>query len=405
MFACINSSLSCESFPVRTWVLVDKKYLSGAKGLRKGWIFIWLAWAILLAGCTATGNQSDLDSALTSGPIAISAVPGAEATSTLEPTAQAAREFLREMMFTNEEWPFVPLQDPEFILASEAEYIQPRDLVLGISINGESKAYPTSMMWFHHVANDNVGGIPVAITYCVVCSSGVAFNPLIEGERYNFALFALYDAVMVLADDETGSVWAHLSGIALDGPMKGAQLEILPLVQTTWERWQELHPDTLVLSNETEYTEWYANPGLGEAGFGPEFLQSIVNWDDRLPSNTLVLGVDLAGSYIAYPVQLITTLGSVVNDTFEGHPLLVIVDSRNAFSIAYSRELNGQILTFENVAILAMEIVDRETGSHWSVEGEAISGPLEGQQLSFVTSYLTEWYGWAAFHPGSDIYP
>ena len=104
-------------------------------------------------------------------------------------------------------------------------------------------------------------------------------------------------------------------------------------------------------------------------------------------------------------MQLISTLGAVVNDTFEGHPILVIVDNCNAFSIAYSREVNGQVLTFENVAKPSIEIVDKETGTHWSVEGLAISGPLVGEQLTFITSYLTEWYGWAAFHPGTDIYP
>lgn len=210
---------------------------------------------------------------------------------------------------------------------------------------------------------------------------------------------------MVMADDETGSIWPHLSGTAVDGPLKGAQMEFLPLIQTTWEYWVELHPDTLVLSNETEYADWYDHPGLGGSGFGPEFVRSIVNWDDRLSANSLVVGVDVGGSYIAYPVQLISTLGAVVNDTFEGHPILVIVDNRNAFSIAYSREVNGQVLTFENVAKPSIEIVDKETGTHWSVEGLAISGPLIGEQLTFITSYLTEWYGWAAFHPGTDIYP
>ena len=364
-----------------------------------------MAWVIVLTGCNAGGNLSDSEATPTSEVKVSVTSPSVEATSTLEATAEAAREFLREMMFINEEWPFVPLQAPEFISASEAEYIEPRDLVLGITINGESKAYPTSMMWFHHVANDVVGGTPVAITFCVVCSSGVAFNPVIEGTRYNFSLFALYDAVMVMADDETGSVWAHLSGIALDGPLQGAQMEILPLIQTTWEHWKELHPNTLVLSNESEYSDWYANPGLAEAGFGPEFIQSIVNWDERLPANTLVLGVDVGSSYIAYPVELLIALGGIANDNYEDHEMLIIVDQRNAFSIAYSREVNGQILNFENIAISGIDIVDHETGSHWNIEGEAISGPLQGEKLTFVTSYLTEWYGWAAYHPGSDIYP
>lgn len=62
-------------------------------------------------------------------------------------------------------WPFVPLDDPEFVKPEEATYLAPNDLVLGLSINGEHKAYPTNLMWFHHVANDTIGGEPVAVTY------------------------------------------------------------------------------------------------------------------------------------------------------------------------------------------------------------------------------------------------
>lgn len=90
----------------------------------------------------------------------------------LNPTATPAAPPTPESGFRREKiedgqglWPFVPLNDPEFVALDEATFIQPFDLVLGVSFNGESKAYPTSMMWFHHVANDSVGGQPVAITY------------------------------------------------------------------------------------------------------------------------------------------------------------------------------------------------------------------------------------------------
>lgn len=90
----------------------------------------------------------------------------------LKPTAAPAAPPTPESGFRREKiedgqglWPFVALNDPEFVASDEVTFLQPLDLVLGFSFNGESKAYPTSMMWFHHVANDSVGGKPVAITY------------------------------------------------------------------------------------------------------------------------------------------------------------------------------------------------------------------------------------------------
>ena len=74
--------------------------------------------------------------------------------------------FLRDRVSEGKElWPFVSLDDPEFVMAEQAANIDPLDLVLGVSLNGEHKAYPTSMMWFHHVVNDIIGGQPVAVTY------------------------------------------------------------------------------------------------------------------------------------------------------------------------------------------------------------------------------------------------
>ena len=64
-----------------------------------------------------------------------------------------------------DQWPFVALDDPKFIAADSADFLAPESLVLGLSIGGEAKAYPTAMMWFHHVANDTIGGQSVAVTY------------------------------------------------------------------------------------------------------------------------------------------------------------------------------------------------------------------------------------------------
>ncbi len=90
----------------------------------------------------------------------------------------------------------------------------------------------------------------------MVCSSGVGFNPVADGRRPTLELFGLYNAVMVMSDRETGSLWSHPGGDALDGPLNGSEMEIIPVVQTTWEQWRSLHPDTLVLSDDTPYKSW-----------------------------------------------------------------------------------------------------------------------------------------------------
>ena len=238
----------------------------------------------------------------------------------------------------------------------------------------------------------------------MVCSSGVGFNPIIDGKRYHFEIFGLFNAVMVMDDKETGSIWTHIGGEAVDGPMKGSKMEIIPMQQVSWEKWQELHPDTLLLSDDTPYKDFYHGVGLGTPGLGPEFVSSIVYWDTRLPDNQVVLGVNVGDEYRAYPVNLVAASGGVLNDELNGEQIVLIVDAQSALSVAYSREVKGQELHFDAAKDDSLLLVDRETGSTWNLEGRATEGFLEGESLKFVTSFLTEWYGWSAYHPETEIY-
>ena len=238
----------------------------------------------------------------------------------------------------------------------------------------------------------------------MVCSSGVGFNPVVNGRRLRFELFGLYNAVMVMNDRETGSIWSHLGGNALHGPMYGSTMEFIPLLQTTWATWRELHPESLVLSDDTPYQAWYSNPSIGAPGLGPEFIKSIVNWDTCLPQNHLVLGVTAGGESKAYSLLDVAASGGVVNDQLAARPIVVFADAEIPFSIAFSREVSGEILDFENIGLDHSIIIDEQTGFTWNLEGRAVAGTLKGQSLSFVTSYLTEWYGWSAYHPHTGIY-
>ena len=74
---------------------------------------------------------------------------------------------------------------------------------------------------------------------------------MVGGEDLTFELFGLYNGVFAMKDQQTESVWSHLEGRALRGPLAGARMELLPLVHATWDEWRRLHPDTLVLSENT----------------------------------------------------------------------------------------------------------------------------------------------------------
>ncbi len=136
----------------------------------------------------------------------------------------------------------------------------------------------------------------------MVCSSGVGYNPEIEGTRYTFDVAGLYNGLFVMADRQTGSVWTHYDGSILNGPLAevGLTLELRPTIHTTWSEWQKAYPDTIVLDWYPEYELRYRSIEPGRAGLGPQFQATVLNWDDRLPENELVLGVNLGADYRAY---------------------------------------------------------------------------------------------------------
>ena len=202
-----------------------------------------------------------------------------------------------------------------------------------------------------------------------------------------------------MVDRETGSIWTHIEGKAIEGPMKGAQLTMIPMPQMTWGDWKSSAPDSYVLSPDTEFANNYrpvqiARYNQREDQFG----------DDRLASNSLVVGVEENGSYRGYPIDVVTAAGGVVNDLLGEEPLVIFYNDESQTGLAYSRRLNGQVLEFFDGPDQGFDLRDRDTGSLWNAHGEAISGPLDGSTLTFVPSFLSEWYGWSAYHPETGIF-
>lgn len=204
-----------------------------------------------------------------------------------------------------------------------------------------------------------------------------------------------------MADRQSGSVWTHLEGKAIQGTFTGTTMAIIPILHTTWGEWLALHPDTTVLDPNTPFSSQYRPVTIGMSGLGPAFVQSLLSWDPRLPESTVVVGVTSGDASQAYALDILVDGLGALNDILGELPIVVFHDKAKAFGIAYSRVLDGDTLTF---SATGGQIVDDETGTTWNQEGVAIDGRLAGRSLEFVTSFITEWYGWSAFHPGTGIY-
>ncbi len=222
---------------------------------------------------------------------------------------------------------------------------------------------------------------------------------MVDGRALTFEVFGLWEGVLSMIDRETGTMWTHLDGKALVGPLEGARMTIVPMPVMTWGEWKALYPETKVLSQDTSFSDLYRPVEFGvfdssEASFG----------DDRLASNALVVGVEANGDFKGYPLEELEGVDGVVNDTLAGQPILVFYDAVAQTGLAYSREVDGQVLEFRNAAQGDFELRDLATGSVWNSQGKAVSGALAGKALQFVPSFISEWYGWSGYHAETTLY-
>jgi hypothetical protein len=323
--------------------------------------------------------------------------------------------------------PFHALDDPKMVKTADADFVEDGDYVLGLTVNGESRAYPTRYVWFHHVVNDKVGKegqeIPFAVTYCSVCNTGVAFDTTLDGKPIKLDFFGLYNGVACYCDRETESVFLQINATFAKGPLAGKTLKTRPLLDTTWGQWKALHPDTFVMSPDTAYARFYHPKGDQEArGYSrfprSYFTMSMTRGDKRLPAFDKVLAVSLpapeakAGEkpglplHRAYPIKDLEASSGVLSDTLGATPLAIFFDPATVSAVAVSRVLDGKTLTFEarKGTDGKTSFYDKETGTRWSLEGIGEDGPQKGKALERLDSHLSQWYGWVAYFPDTSIY-
>ena len=243
------------------------------------------------------------------------------------------------------EWPktaFPALTNPTFVAPDEIGYLAENDVVMGIVINGEPRAYPHNIGWWNEIINDRVGDQSVVVSLCPLTGTGQVFNATDgDGSQIEFGVSGLLiNSNLVMYDRRDGeTLYPQMIYTAINGPQVGDRLELMPVVETTWALWQRMYPRI----------------------------------NDLVGSDPVVVLFDAESrTALAYFNQL--------DDT----PLSF-----------YGVESEGP---------LPVEFMDAETGSRWNMLGEAIAGPLAGRRLAQVPAYNAMWFAWTAYWPDTEVW-
>jgi len=290
---------------------------------------------------------------------------------------------------------------PDFATASDANFMSDNDLVLGLIINGEARAYPLFILVWHEIVNDIVGGIPVAVTYCPLCFTNQVFESTVNGQVTEFGVSGkLYNSNLVMYDRNTDSQWSQAMGMAITGELAGYELNRIPFDVASWSDWKSLYPETLVLTTKTGHLRAYGSDPYTGYYTDPRIIFPVENRDDRLHPKEIILGFDEGNTYKAYKLADVEEK-KVINDHV-GDKNLLLVSLYPQMARAFSPVVDGNILEFEYVD---GKIVDTQTNSQWNFDGEAVNGQLMGTKLEREVFSPGFWFEWVAFYPDTLLYP
>ena len=230
---------------------------------------------------------------------------------------------------------------PRFVSAAQAG-LADDDRLLGLVINGHARAYPVRILNWHEVVNDRFGDRAVAVTYCPLCGSGMAFDARVNRKTVSFGVSGLlYNSDVLLYDRTSSSLWSQMMLTAVSGPMKGTRLSSVPLTHTSWADWRRRHPDTRVLSTNTGYERNYARDPYAGYERIEELMFRVEHQDIRYPMKEWVLGVTIGNAAKAYPFS---ALAGVVDpkgdywDSLDGQRLRIRFDKAHRTAEAFDAQ-------------------------------------------------------------------
>lgn len=312
---------------------------------------------------------------------------------------------LEEIVWGGARYEGIPSLDTAATVAvKDAEYLLPSDLVFGVEINGDARAYPLRILGWHEMANDVIGGVPVALAYCTLCGSGILYETTHRAIQAPLSFGSsglLYRSNKLMFDRQTHSLWNQFTGKPVSGPLadSGINLKQRPITITTWEQWAQTHPDTRVLSLDTGYVRNYGS-GVTYADYfaSPDLMfPAVVDDESRLSRKDYVFGVQQFAASKAWPMRAFYSQ-PVINDRVGTTPVVVIGNADTRTARAYARDPDDTFTMAED-GTLTMNGMPWRQGEHF------LHGPNSTDRRARLPGHVAYWFAWQNFNgPSTELY-
>ena len=284
-----------------------------------------------------------------------------------------------------------PLRQPEMLNANEADYLDDDNVVFGISINGDHRAYPKRILAWHEMFVDEIGGESIAGVYCTLCGTVIAYNTEFDGKNYHLGTSGfLYRSNKLMYDQATQSLWNTIEGKPVIGPLIKSNIELNShsVVTTTWGEWKKIHPTTTVLSLETGHRRNYDEGNAYKEYFATdELMFNVPELDERLYNKDEVL-IIRADGYKDDPLAISARFlarKKVYHDQI-GETKFVVLTDRSGGNRVF--ETDGH--RFKK---LKDHVVEDADGILWQVEEERLVA-TDGRTFNRLPYHRIFWFAW-----------
>ena len=301
---------------------------------------------------------------------------------------------LEEIVWGGTRFDDIPSLDAATMIAAEqADYLLAQDLVFGVEINGDARAYPLRIMGWHEMVNDVIGGVPVALAYCTLCGSGILFETQPEGRDSPFIFGSsglLYRSNKLMFDRGTQSLWNQYTGTPVVGPLANSDttLKVRPITITSWEQWRRVNPTTTVLSLNTGYSRNYdSGVTYSEYFNSPDLMFPVaLNESGPLQSKDYVFGIRGFASSKAWPLAVFENT-PLINDSVGEQSLVLIGDAATRTVRAYERSLDEKFEFNPGNTLSSNE-------GDWVLQEDFLVSADGTQRRARLPGHISYWFAW-----------
>ena len=276
----------------------------------------------------------------------------------------------------------------KLLVNASANKVDSSRLVIGVTRNGESKAYPISYLGYHHQVLDTIGGKPVIVTYCTVCRTGRVFEPLVKGKPESFRLVGMDHFNAMFEDATTKSWWRQVNGEAITGELKGQQLPEVFSTQTSLASWLQLNPNSLIMQPDPAFLKSYDSSAKYESGKSKSRLTRTdsLSWKPK----SWVAGVKAGNGTKAYDWNALKAKRIIHDKINETSVLLVLAKDDKSF-FAFERPHENAVFSLHNDTLIY-------NNHYYRIDGKSLDSSYS---LKPLPVYQEFWHSWQTFNPGT----